>query len=148
MCAPLAVAAAAVSGIASIAGGNAQAAVSERNAQVHDMNAITHRRKGAAQADMVEDQHERERSTQRVQAAASGVRLNGSVSRVIDQASAADHWMDEQMIIWNAETQANAEENQAKTERARAKNQRQAGMLNAFSSVLGGLKGASATMIN
>lgn len=148
MCAPLALVGAAVSAVGAAAGGAAQGAVSERNAQIHDINAITHRQKGAAQADMVEDQHERERSTQRVQAAASGVRPTGSISRVIDQGSASDHWMDEQMIIWNAETQANAEENQAKTERARAKNQRQAGMIGAFSSVLGGLKGASATMIN
>lgn len=125
---------------------NSKAAVAERNAQASEMNAIARRQQGASEADQKEDANSSQRATAKVAAAASGVRQGGSVSRVIDQAAARDHYIDEQMIIWNRETQANAEENNARAKRAEADAERQAGRIGALTTFVTGA-GKVATQI-
>ena len=138
MCGPLlGIAAGAVSAIGTAAAGGQQAAAKRREAQSLEIDAIVQRQQGIARADQLNDENKELIGSQRVAAAASGVDVStGSVSRVIDQETPSDHYLDEQLTIWNAETVANQRENQADSKRAEADAIEKGAQISAFSSIL------------
>ncbi len=133
-----------MSGMGAASSANSQAGVSDYNAIVHDINAISKREQGVYEADLKQDKNKQERSAQRVAAAKSGVQIDGgSVARVIDQETTKNHWMDEMTTIWNRGTEAIAEENQARAKRAEAQAQRAAGKTSMLTGLVDGIGGAS-----
>lgn len=143
MCAPvIGILAAGLSAAGAMQQANAQAAQAKYNSQVEEINARTARQEGQLRADKLEDQYQSQRAEGRVSAAKSGLNpAAGSAALVIDQESFRNQRADELATIWNSETQAVGHENKATGLRAEAKAYKQAGMIGAASTFLGGLKG-------
>lgn len=134
----------AVSAVGSASAAGSQAGVESYNALVHRLNAITERQRGVHEADAKEDEYERLRNRQRAAAAANGVRVDvGSAAQIADEASGRDQYMDEVALIWNAESSAKSQEQQANVSDARAKAIRKGAGL----SLLTGLTKGVATVI-
>lgn len=148
MCVPaLAIIGTVISAVGTMASAQAQANEAKYNAQVEEINARTKRQEGQLRADMLEDDYQRQRATGRVAAAKSGVNpATGSASFVINQESYANQAADELATIWNAETTAIGHENKATGFRQQAKAYKQAGMIGAASTFLGGLQNSSFKM--
>lgn len=120
-----------------------RAAIAGHNARVAGINANTERQVGQLEADRIEDRFQRLRATGRVNAAKSGVNpAVGSPSLVIDQESFSEQRADQLAAIWNRDTRATGFENSAIGERARAGAIGTGGIINSFSTFLGGLRGA------
>ncbi len=122
-----------------------QSAIAKHNAKVADINANTERETGRLEADRIEDRFQRLRATARVNAAKSGINpAVGSAAFVIDQEGFAEQRADQLAAIWNRDTRAVGFENTAIGERGRASAIRSGGIVNAFSTFLGGLRGGPA----
>lgn len=139
MCFGLEILGAVVGAIGSLASASAAANQAKTNAAIAEENAKTARMQGQVEADRREDENQALTARQRVAAIKSGVDPgSGSAALVIDQEGGGKGWMDEQMIAWNANSKANAYQNQAKAFKQEAKGIMIGGAFKAGSSIIGG----------
>lgn len=132
---------AAVSAAGAVAQANAQAANHEYNAKVQESEARQRRREGLKEGEVISDQYDRLQGQQQALTAAAGVDpFSGSAADVFGE-TYGERLRERNVSNLNANSKAVAHENKARQEKFAAESARQAGKINAASSLLGGLSG-------
>lgn len=142
MCGPaLGLVGAAVSAVGAVAQANAASNAANYNAAVEKINARSRRQEGYRESERINEKYDNLQGRQTAGYAAAGVDpFFGSAFSVFADTETSRE-IDQGTNFVNAESRAVGHENKAKQYEYEAKTQRQAGMINAASSLIGGLKG-------
>ncbi len=144
MCAPMAIGllGSAVSAMGAMSAANGEAEAAEYNAKVEKINARSRRWEGLSESEKIANKYDKLEGEQRVALAKSNVDpYYGSASAIFHDTAEA-RGADQSTNYLNSESEAIGHENKAKAYELEARNRRQAGKMQAASSLIGGLGSA------